>query len=132
MRRHSRSSTSSPPHTTRQEGGLAVPPPASMATAPSTTTPRRTRFWLRDPLDRTSECPDPKDLPFIGSGSEMTMETRPPIDPDLTLDRRSISSSTIFFLLSERFARMQYALAALAGTGNLDPQTSWRLQRGSR
>jgi hypothetical protein len=29
--------------------------------------PRRTRFWLRNPADRTSECPDPKDLPFIGS-----------------------------------------------------------------
>jgi len=27
--------------------------------------PRRTRFWLRDPFDRSSDCPDPKDLPTI-------------------------------------------------------------------
>ena len=27
--------------------------------------PRRTRYWLREPFDRTSECPDPKELPTI-------------------------------------------------------------------
>ena len=27
--------------------------------------PRRTRFWLREPFDRTSDCPDPKDLPTV-------------------------------------------------------------------
>ena len=62
----------------------------------------------------------------------MTMETRPPINPDLTLDGAVDQLQYIFFLLSERFARMQYALAALAGMGDLDPRDELASAEGSR
>jgi hypothetical protein len=58
----------------------------------------------------------------------MNMETRPPIDPDLTLDKAVDQLKYMFFLFSEGFARVQYALATLAGTGTLDPRVSERLQ----
>ena len=58
----------------------------------------------------------------------MTIETKPPVNADLTLDGAVDQLKYLFFDISAKLAGLHYSLAHLAGTGNLDLETNWDMQ----